>query len=312
MAAADSFVLMLVFDFCRDSGCDFVLILLVIAEKLMMIVVENLNHAYAGAAGRTITALQGVNLTIKKGEFIGIAGRNGSGKSTLAKHFNALLIPAPGDGRVLVDGLDTRDPRAVWEIRQRVGMVFANPDNQIVAPVVEEDIAFGPENLGVAPAEIRERVDKALNQVGMAGCQKRVPHLLSGGQKQRVAIAGALAMRPDYLVLDEPTSMLDPAGRQEVMQTLRQLNAEQGVTIILITHHMEELVEVDRLLVMDRGRLVKEGTPAEVFQEAALIRSLGLDVPRVVKLAELLRQRGVKLNPEVLSVRDLVEGLNFK
>lgn len=274
-----------------------------------MIVVEKLSHAYTGTPGRTIAALQGIELTIEKGEFIGIAGRNGSGKSTLAKYFNALLLPAPGAGRVLVDGLDTRDPKSIWEVRQRVGMVFANPDNQIVAPVVEEDLAFGPENLGVASAEIRVRVDKALQQVGMAGCQKRAPHLLSGGQKQRVAIAGVLAMRPDYLVLDEPTSMLDPAGRLEVMRTLRQLNAEQGVTIILITHHMEELVEVDRLLVLDQGRLALEGSPAQVFQQPALIRDLGLDVPRVVRLAELLRQQGVKLSPAVLSVRDLVEEL---
>ena len=275
-----------------------------------MIIVENLSHQYQAASGVTISALNKVNLTIKKGEFIGIAGRNGSGKSTLAKHFNALLVPRSGEGKVLVDKLDTRDPGAVWEIRQRVGMVFANPDNQMVAPIVEEDIAFGPENLGVPSSEIRSRVDKALDRVGMAGYQKRAPHFLSGGQKQRVAIAGALAMQPQYLVLDEPTSMLDPVGRQEVMQTLRQLNKDMGVTIILITHHMEELVDVDRLMVMDRGQLVMEGTPAAVFQEAGAIKSLGLDVPRVVKLAALLRQQGVMLTPDILSAADLVDFLH--
>jgi energy-coupling factor transport system ATP-binding protein len=275
-----------------------------------MIEVKNLSHSYQVSAGVVIPALSMVNLNIQEGEFIGIAGRNGSGKSTLAKHFNALLVPKSGEGKVLVDKMDTRDRGMVWEIRQRVGMVFANPDNQMVAPIVEEDVAFGPENLGVPSEEIRQRVDWALAQVGMAGYQKRAPHLLSGGQKQRVAIAGALAMRPRYLVLDEPTSMLDPVGRQEVMLILRKLNQENKVTILLITHHMEELIEVDRLVVMDQGQLVLEGAPTQVFQEIEVIKSLGLDIPRVVKLGALLKQQGIMVPPESLSVKNLVDFLN--
>lgn len=274
-----------------------------------MIEVINLSHQYQTASGETIKALDRVNLKINEGEFIGIAGRNGSGKSTLAKHFNALLIPGPGEGQVVVDGRDSRESELVWEIRQRVGMVFANPDNQIVAPVIEEEVAFGPENLGIPPAEIRRRVNQVLNQVGMAGYEKRAPHHLSGGQKQRIAISGALAMRPRYLVLDEPTSMLDPAGRQEVMRTLKQLNQEAGVTIILITHHMEELVEVDRLIVMSQGQIVLDGPPAKVFQETQVLRELSLDVPRVVKLSSMLRQLGVNVPWDVLTVDELVEFL---
>lgn len=275
-----------------------------------MIEIKNLSHHYRVPDGSVIQALHQVNLKIQEGDFIGIAGPNGSGKSTLAKHFNALLIPGSEEGQVLVDGMDTRNYNLVWKIRQRVGMVFSNPDNQIVAPVVEEEVAFGPENLGVETAEIRARVDEVLAQVGMPGFQKRAPHLLSGGQKQRVAIAGALAMQPRYLVLDEPTSMLDPQGRQEVLRTLRNLNDQEGITVILITHNMEELLEVDRLIVIAAGQIIRDASPTQIFREMEGLREHGLDVPEVVKFNGLLRAQGVQIPFDCLTVDSLISFLH--
>lgn len=247
--------------------------------------------------------LRDINLKVKKGEFVVIIGHNGSGKSTLAKHINALLVPSLG--RVEVMGMDTRDPAKAWEIRQRVGMVFQNPDNQLVAAIVEEDVAFGPENQGVPAAEIRRRVDEALREVGLYEYRTHGPHLLSGGQKQRVAIAGVLAMRPDCIVLDEATAMLDPRGRQEFMEVVRRLNKNEGKTIIHITHYMEEAVQADRVLVMDQGRIVLEGTPREVFSKANRLKELGLDVPALTELAFNLRKKGVRL-PDILTEDEMV------
>lgn len=247
--------------------------------------------------------LRDINLKVKKGEFVVIIGHNGSGKSTLAKHINALLVPSLG--KVEVMGMDTRDPAKAWEIRQRVGMVFQNPDNQLVAAIVEEDVAFGPENQGVPTAEIRKRVDEALREVGLYEYRTHGPHLLSGGQKQRVAIAGVLAMRPDCIVLDEATAMLDPRGRQEFMEVVRRLNKHEGKTIIHITHYMEEAVQADRVLVMDQGRIVLEGTPGEVFSKAGRLKELGLDVPALTELALKLRKKGVQL-PEILTEDEMV------
>ncbi len=247
--------------------------------------------------------LRDINLKVKKGEFVVIIGHNGSGKSTLAKHINALLVPSLG--KVEVMGMDTRDPAKAWEIRQRVGMVFQNPDNQLVAAIVEEDVAFGPENQGVPTAEIRKRVDEALREVGLYEYRTHGPHLLSGGQKQRVAIAGVLAMRPDCIVLDEATAMLDPRGRQEFMEVVRRLNKQEGKTIIHITHYMEEAVQADRVLVMDQGRIVLEGTPGEVFSKADRLKELGLDVPALTELALKLRKKGVQL-PEILTEDEMV------
>ena len=247
--------------------------------------------------------LRDINLKVKKGEFVVIIGHNGSGKSTLAKHINALLVPSLG--KVEVMGMDTRDPAKAWEIRQRVGMVFQNPDNQLVAAIVEEDVAFGPENQGVPTAEIRKRVDEALREVGLYEYRTHGPHLLSGGQKQRVAIAGVLAMRPDCIVLDEATAMLDPRGRQEFMEVVRRLNKNEGKTIIHITHYMEEAVQADRVLVMDQGRIVLEGTPREVFSKVNRLKELGLDVPALTELALKLRKKGVQL-PEILTEDEMV------
>ena len=247
--------------------------------------------------------LRDINLKVKKGEFVVIIGHNGSGKSTLAKHINALLVPSLG--KVEVMGMDTRDPAKAWEIRQRVGMVFQNPDNQLVAAIVEEDVAFGPENQGVPTAEIRKRVDEALREVGLYEYRTHGPHLLSGGQKQRVSIAGVLAMRPDCIVLDEATAMLDPRGRQEFMEVVRRLNKQEGKTIIHITHYMEEAVQADRVLVMDQGRIVLEGTPGEVFSKAGRLKELGLDVPALTELALKLRKKGVQL-PEILTEDEMV------
>ena len=237
------------------------------------------------------TVLDRLNLAIEEGSFVAILGHNGSGKSTLAKHFNAILLPT--EGTVTVCGIDTADEARLLDIRRQVGMVFQNPDNQIVASVVEEDVAFGPENLGVPSDEIRRRVDAALQAVGMSGFARHAPHLLSGGQKQRVAIAGVLAMEPRCLVLDEPTAMLDPVGRQEVLDVVRRLNREQGITVILITHHMDEAALADRLIVMHDGRIVGDGAPARVFQDVDGLRRLGLEVPETVSLMYELRRNGV-------------------
>jgi len=273
---------------------------------MTMLDVEGLRHIYRGHDGDTI-ALAGVDLKVQPGEFVAVIGRNGSGKSTLAKHFNAILLPS--GGQVLVRGLDTRDEALLWNVRQMVGMVFQHPDNQIVATIVEEDVAFGPENLGVPHLEIIERVDEALRQVGMESLRTHAPHLLSGGQKQRVAIAGVLAMRPKIIVLDEATAMLDPIGRAEVMNTILRLNREQQMTAVLITHHMDEAVRADRVIVIDEGQVVLSGSPAEVFCQVALLESLGLDVPLATKLGIELERSGLPIAHHVLSAAQLVDEL---
>jgi len=252
-------------------------------------------------------ALNHLDLSIAAGERVAIIGPNGSGKSTLAKHFNALLTPA--EGRVTVDGLDTREARNLWEIRRRVGMVFQNPDNQIVATVVEEDVAFGPENLGTPQAEIRSRVDAALARVGMSEHARREPHLLSGGQKQRVAVAGVLAMRPRCIVLDEATSMLDPSGRNELNVLVSELNRQLGLTVVQITHHMDEALEADRIVVLDRGRVAIDGPPGEVFGLDRDLDALGLGLPSSVRLAAALRRHGLPVPPDVLRIDELVSTL---
>ena len=252
--------------------------------------------------------LKSVNFKVKKGEFVAVLGHNGSGKSTLAKHFNAVLKPT--SGRVLVEEIDTMDDSRLLDIRQRVGMVFQNPDNQIVATIVEEDVAFGLENLGVEPKEIRRRVDEALRQVDMVEYYRHSPHQLSGGQKQRVAIAGIIAMRPDCIVLDEPTAMLDPRGRREVLSTVQELNRENGVTVILITHYMDEAVKADRVVVVDEGNILLEGTPKEVFRNVELLKSVGLDVPQVTELAYELRKEGIDIPDDILTKDECVEYLS--
>lgn len=249
-------------------------------------------------------AVDGVTLNIKKGEFTAIIGHNGSGKSTLAKLINSILLPT--EGKILVKGMDTTDDSKLWDIRQTAGMVFQNPDNQLVATIVEEDIAFGPENQGVEPSEIRRRVDDALNTVGMYEYRKRPPHMLSGGQKQRIAIAGILALNSDCIILDEPTAMLDPSGRREVMETLKKLNT-QGKTILLITHYMDEAVQADRVVVMDKGNIKLDGTPKEVFRNIDEIKKFGLDVPQVTELAQELIKAGLNLPPDIIDVKELVD-----
>ena len=261
---------------------------------------ENLTFRYTTEEGAAPTVLDGVSLAIQPGEFVAVLGHNGSGKSTLAKHFNAILLPTAG--KVYVDGMDTCDEERLLDIRRRVGMVFQNPDNQIVASVVEEDVAFGPENLGVPSAEIRERVDSALAAVGMTEYAHHAPHLLSGGQKQRVAIAGVLAMRPKCIVLDEPTAMLDPVGRGEVLDTVKRLNTEAGITVVLITHHMDEAAQAGRLIVMHDGHIMADGRPEQVFQNVDGLRSLGLEVPEPVALLYELRQAGVDVPLTALTV----------
>lgn len=272
-----------------------------------MIQVIGLEHSYQGGEAGTVKAVNGVSLSVNKGEFVAIIGHNGSGKSTLAKHLNGLLLPT--GGQVLVEGLDTRDPMNTWEIRRKVGMVFQNPDNQLVATTVEEDVAFGPENLGIPPKEIRERVDEALELVRMSEFKNKEPHLLSGGQKQRVAIAGVIAMRPDYLVLDEPTAMLDPQGRQEVMATVLRLNKEEGLGVVHITHYMDEAVNADRVIVMENGEIEMEGKPREVFAQVSKLKKLRMDVPQMTELASLLRQGGLEVPEDVLTVEEMVRCL---
>lgn len=254
----------------------------------------------------TAFVLNGITLNIKRGQFTAIIGHNGSGKSTLAKLINSLLLPT--EGKIYVNGMDTSDDSKLWDIRQTAGMVFQNPDNQLVATIVEEDIAFGPENQGVEPSEIRKRVDDALNAVGMYEYRKRPPHLLSGGQKQRIAIAGILALNSECIILDEPTAMLDPSGRIEVMDTLKKLNKE-GKTILLITHYMDEAVEADRVIIMDKGNVKIDGTPKEVFKNVELIKKFGLDVPQVTELAQELRKEGVDIPSDVIEIKELVDYL---
>ena len=268
------------------------------------IVADGVSYRYPEAEQ---SAVDGVSFALREGEFLAVLGHNGSGKSTLAKLLNALYVPA--EGTVLVCGMDTRDDDLVFEIRGHAGMVFQNPDNQLVATVVEEDVAFGLENNGVPPEEIRRRVDAALQAVGMADRAKKAPHMLSGGQKQRVAIAGVLAMKPDVIILDESTAMLDPAGRREVLATVRQLNREEGISIILITHYMNEAAEADRLIVMDHGRIAMTGTPREVFSRVEEVRALGLDVPPMTALAGELRDAGLPVRTDLLTVEEMVEEL---
>ena len=260
---------------------------------------EALRFTYPVTEGVAPVVLDGVDLEIAEGSFVAVLGHNGSGKSTLAKHMNAILLPT--GGRVWVDGIDTADEHRLLDIRRTVGMVFQNPDNQIVANVVEEDVAFAPENLGVPPDEIRRRVDEALKQVGMYEFREHAPHLLSGGQKQRVAIAGVIAMRPRCIVLDEPTAMLDPVGRKEVMETIKTLNRASGVTVVLITHHMDEAAQADRLVVMSGGRIVADGAPREVFQHVEELRAVGLTVPETTALLWELRQEGLDVPLDALS-----------
>ena len=269
--------------------------------------IRHVSHTFETEEGKTFDALKDVTAQIKKGEFTAIIGTNGSGKSTLARHLNALLIPT--EGELIVEGMRTSDAGRVWDIRQKVGMVFQNPDNQLVAAVVEEDVAFGPENLGVPPEEIRERVDLALEKVGMTSYRKQAPSMLSGGQKQRVAIAGVLAMKPDCIVLDEPTAMLDPKGRKEVMDTLHELNKTEGLTIVLITHFMEEAVTADHILVIDRGVLKMEGTPKELFSQADWVTEIGLDVPVPADLARRLRKKGMAVSEKCMTDEELGEAL---
>lgn len=254
-----------------------------------------------------VTALRGVSLSVPKGAFIAVLGHNGSGKSTFAKQINALLTPT--GGTLWVNGWDTREEQFLFDIRQSAGMVFQNPDNQIVATIVEEDVAFGPENLGVAPDEIRRRVDESLEAVGMAAFKDHMPSRLSGGQKQRIAIAGVLAMRPECIVLDEPTAMLDPRGRQEVIETVMRLNREEGITIILITHYMDEAAKADRVYVMDSGVVVMDGTPKEIFSQVDKVKGFGLDVPQVTEVAHALRQRGMDLPEGIITIEEMVDAL---
>lgn len=267
-----------------------------------VIKIENLHYTYPGDDAES---LKGVSLEIERGSFVAVLGHNGSGKSTLAKHLNAILLPT--EGKVLIDGIDTADENNLLKIRSTVGMVFQNPDNQIVANVVEDDVAFAPENLGVAPAEIRERVDNALKAVDMYEFRLHAPHLLSGGQKQRVAIAGVIAMQPEVIVLDEPTAMLDPKGRREVIDTVTKLCREKGITIVLITHHMSECIDADRLIVMSNGDVVADGTPQEVFSQVELMHSEGLAVPATTELMWQLNNKGFNLPLTALGIADCAE-----
>lgn len=260
-----------------------------------------------GEIEHTHRALDGVELNIKKGDFVAILGHNGSGKSTFAKHINALLLPA--EGSLYVKEMDTKDDSHLWDIRSSAGMVFQNPDNQIIATIVEEDVAFGPENLGVPSEKIHFQVDKALSTVEMSDYAKHSPNKLSGGQKQRIAIAGVLAMHPECIILDEPTAMLDPSGRKEVLDTIHYLNKEENITIILITHYMEEAVDADYIYVMTEGKVAFEGTPEKVFVQEEKMKKAGLDVPQTVELAARLKEKGVDLKPDILKVEEMVEAL---
>ena len=274
------------------------------------LVFEYIRRDEEGNAEGITRAVDEVDLDIRQGEFVAILGHNGSGKSTLAKHINAILYPT--EGTVLVDGKDTSENKNIWEIRQKAGMVFQNPDNQIIGQVVEEDVGFGPENMGVPTKEIWERVEESLKAVGMYEFRKHSPNKLSGGQKQRVSIAGVIAMHPKCIILDEPTAMLDPNGRREVIRAARALNEVENVTILLITHYMEEVIRADRVIVMDKGRIVMQGTPREVFSQVEKLKSLRLDVPQVTMLAYDLKQKGVPLPDGILSIQELTEALGYQ
>lgn len=276
---------------------------------MQFISLENVVFSYSDSENDLIAknAIDGVSLDIEKGEFVALLGHNGCGKSTVAKHLNAMLLP--DSGKVYVDGDDTADEDKTFEIRKKVGLVLQNPDNQLVASIVEDDVAFGPENLGIEPDEIRRRVDFALKAVGMYDYRESAPFKLSGGQKQRVAIAGILAMQPQCIVLDEPTAMLDPNGRDEVLSTLLKLNREDGITVVLITHYMEEAVLSDRVVVMDEGKILTQGTPDEVFSQVELLKKHRLDVPQSAELAHRLKGCGVKIDKIPLSIQDCVDML---
>ena len=268
--------------------------------------IQDLSFRYEGAEDPEHFVLKNINLGIAKGSFVCIIGHNGSGKSTLGKCFNALHLPTKG--KVLINGMDTADEKYLWEIRKSCGMVFQNPDNQLVSSIVEDDVAFGPENLGVAPEEIRVRVDNALNAVNMYSKRKKGPHLLSGGQKQRVAIAGVLAMEPDCIVFDEPTAMLDPAGRKDIMEIIHKLH-EEGKTIVLITHFMDETVKADRIIIMDKGRIAADGSPAEIYSDTERLKELGLHVPFAADLAAKLRNDGLDIPADIITEEDLAEAI---
>ena len=272
-----------------------------------MLELKNITVDITEESGSVKRILDDVSLTLEDNSFTAITGPNGGGKSTLAKLINGLYLPT--EGNIYVDDMNTKDTETIWDVRKTAGMVFQNPDNQIVATIVEEDVAFGPENLGVPPREIRKRVDNALEIVEMSKYKKHAPHLLSGGQKQRVAIAGILAMEPDCIIFDEPTAMLDPTGRKEVMDTIRKLNGEEGKTIINITHFMDEAVEGDRVLVMSDGEIVMEGTPREIFSDVEKVKLLGLDVPQVTELAYELKNEGIDISTDILTIEELVEAL---
>ena len=270
-----------------------------------IITIENLIFEYTrGDESQPIKAIDNLNLEIERGSFTAIIGKNGSGKSTLAKNLNGLLLPT--EGVIYVDGFDTRDDDSIWNVRQTAGMVFQNPDNQLVSAIVEDDVAFGPENLGIEPAEIRRRVDKALADVNMGQFKKKAPHLLSGGQKQRIAIAGVVAMKPKCIIFDEPTAMLDPKGRSEIMSIIGELHAE-GITVILITHFMDEAVRADRVIIMHEGRILLDGAPQEVFEQEELIRSVNLDVPLMVEMGAKLRKAGIDVPEEIITEEKMVE-----
>lgn len=275
--------------------------------KEILFDIRHLTHTFETEDGKTFDALSDVTCTIPKGSFTAIIGTNGSGKSTLARHLNALYLPTAGE--VIVEGMKTSDMEHIWDIRQKVGMVFQNPDNQLVAAIVEEDVAFGPENLGVPAEEIRKRVDYALEKVGMSAYRTHSPAMLSGGQKQRIAIACVLAMHPDCIVLDEPTAMLDPLGRKEVMDTIHELNRSEGITIVLITHFMEEAVTADHVLVVDRTKLQMQGTAREVFSQADKLTAMGLDVPVAADLAHGLRKKGYEIPEDCMTDEELGEAL---
>lgn len=270
-----------------------------------IIKIENLNFAYSNEeTGQKTEVLKNINLNIRRGEFVAVLGHNGSGKSTLAKLMNAILTPT--SGKVFADGIDTSDESRLFDVRSRVGMVFQNPDNQLVTTIVEEDVAFAPENMGVPPAEIRKRVDYALKTVGMYEFRRNAPHHLSGGQKQRIAIAGVLAMMPEVIVLDEPTAMLDPSGRNEIISTVSRLNREEGMTVVLITHYMDEAVRADRVVVVSDGEIVLNGVPREVFSQVEKLKKIGLDVPQATELAHILSREGFDVKNDVLTAEECV------
>lgn len=265
--------------------------------------VEDISFEYATEEDK-FKAIDNLSLNVKQGEFVVVIGHNGSGKSTLSKNLNAILMPTTGN--IYINGLNTKEEKNLWDIRQTAGMVFQNPDNQIVATIVEEDVAFGPENLGIDPPEIRKRVEESLKSVGMYDMRDRQPHLLSGGQKQRVAIAGIIAMKPKCIIFDEATAMLDPSGRKEVMKTIKRLNKEENISIMHITHFMEEAVDADRVIVMEKGKKVLEGTPKEVFSKVEMLKSIGLDVPCMTELSKELKEKGLDIDGDILTVDEMV------